>query len=44
MASRLREKYEKDVRGRLRERFGYKNPHQIPKLDKVVKATVMEEK
>lgn len=36
MASRLREKYEKDVRGQLRERFGYKNPHQIPKLDKVV--------
>jgi len=36
VASRLREKYEKDVRGKLRERFGYKNPHQIPKLDKVV--------
>src|SRR5205085_6807292 len=36
MASRLREKYEKDVRGKLRERFGYKNPHQVPKLDKVV--------
>jgi large subunit ribosomal protein L5 len=36
MAARLREKYEKDVRSKLRERFGYKNPHQIPKLDKVV--------
>jgi len=36
MTARLKEKYEKDVRNQLRDRFGYKNPHQIPKLDKVV--------
>jgi len=36
MAARLREKYEKDVRGKLRERFGYTNAHQVPKLEKVV--------
>jgi len=33
---RLREKYEKDVRKQLQERFGYKNANQIPKLEKVV--------
>ena len=36
MTARLREKYEKDVRKQLTERFGYKNPHQVPKLEKVV--------
>jgi large subunit ribosomal protein L5 len=36
MASRLRERYDKDVRKQLQERFGYKNVHQIPKLEKVV--------
>ena len=35
-ATRLREKYEGEVRPALRERFGYKNVHQVPKLDKVV--------
>ena len=34
--NRLREKYTNDVRKRLQERFGYKNVHQIPKLEKVV--------
>jgi len=34
--SRLRERYDGQVRGRLQERFGYKNVHQIPKLEKVV--------
>lgn len=33
---RLREKYDKEVRKQLQERFGYKNVHQIPKLEKVV--------
>jgi large subunit ribosomal protein L5 len=33
---RLREKYEKDVRKQLQDRFGYKNANQIPKLEKVV--------
>ena len=36
MPERLREKYEKDVRKQLQERFGYKNANQIPKLEKVV--------
>ena len=36
MAARLREKYQKDVRKQLQERFGYQNVNQIPKLEKVV--------
>ena len=36
MASRLREKYENDVRNRLQERFAYGNVNEIPKLSKVV--------
>jgi large subunit ribosomal protein L5 len=36
MAARLREKYQTEVRGKLQERFTYKNPMQIPKLEKVV--------
>ena len=36
MAARLKEKYDKEVRNALQERFGYKNVQQIPKLEKVV--------
>jgi len=36
MAARLKEKYQTEVRGKMQERFGYKNPMQVPKLDKVV--------
>jgi large subunit ribosomal protein L5 len=36
MASRLREKYDRDIRSSLTERFGYQNPMQVPKLVKVV--------
>jgi large subunit ribosomal protein L5 len=36
MASRLREKYEKEVRPKLQERFTYKNAMQVPRLEKVV--------
>jgi len=36
MAARLKEKYSKEVRKQLQERFGYKNVNQIPKLEKVV--------
>ncbi len=36
VANRLKEKYDKDVRKQLQERFGYKNVNQIPKLEKVV--------
>ena len=33
---RLKEKYKQHVAPQLKEKFGYKNVHQIPKLDKVV--------
>jgi large subunit ribosomal protein L5 len=36
MAERLKEKYLTTVRPALQERFGYKNPMQVPKLEKVV--------
>jgi large subunit ribosomal protein L5 len=36
MAARLKEKYENEVRKTLQERFNYKNPMQVPKLEKVV--------
>ena len=36
MASRLKQKYDAEVRKQLQERFGYVNVHQIPKLEKVV--------
>lgn len=31
----LKEKYYKEVRQKLLERFNYKNPHQIPKIEKI---------
>jgi large subunit ribosomal protein L5 len=34
--ARLQEYYRDVVRGELQKRFGYRNPMQIPKLDKVV--------
>ena len=36
MPARLRERYEKEVRKALVDRFGYKNPMQVPRLEKVV--------
>ena len=33
---RLKEKYKTQVAPQLKEKFGYKNVHQIPKFDKVV--------
>ncbi|MBV8602757.1 MAG: 50S ribosomal protein L5 [Candidatus Eremiobacteraeota bacterium] len=36
MASRLRERYQGEVRKTLQERFGYKNAMQVPRLEKVV--------
>jgi large subunit ribosomal protein L5 len=36
MAARLKEKYQSEVRGKLQDRFGYRNPMQVPKLEKVV--------
>ena len=40
MASRLQEKYMKEVAPALMEKFGYKNVMEIPKLDKIVINTV----
>ncbi len=34
--ARLKDYYEKEVAGALKEKFGYKNVMQIPKLDKIV--------
>ncbi|MCS7149893.1 MAG: 50S ribosomal protein L5 [Caldimicrobium sp.] len=31
----LRERYHQDVKGRLHEKFKYKNVHQIPKIEKI---------
>jgi large subunit ribosomal protein L5 len=36
MTSRLRERYESQVRKQLQDRFGYENSNQIPKFSKVV--------
>jgi large subunit ribosomal protein L5 len=36
MMNRLKQKYDKEVREQLQERFGYKNVNEIPKLEKVV--------
>ena len=33
---RLRSKYAEQIRERMKEKFGYDNPMQIPRLDKVV--------
>ena len=32
----MRAKYENEVRKALMEKYGYKSPMQIPKLDKIV--------
>ena len=34
--TRLREAYEKEIRATMTEEFGYKNPMEVPKLDKIV--------
>lgn len=36
MVARLREIYDSEIRTSMQEQFGYKNPMQIPRLDKVV--------
>ena len=35
MAARLKERYERDVKPRLIERFGYKSPMQAPRIEKI---------
>ncbi|MEM9368459.1 MAG: 50S ribosomal protein L5 [Planctomycetota bacterium] len=32
---RLQQRYNEEIRAALKEKFGYKNPHQIPRLEKV---------
>ncbi|MEJ5299932.1 MAG: 50S ribosomal protein L5 [Thermodesulforhabdaceae bacterium] len=34
--ARLREVYEKEIRSMLQERFGYKSPMQVPRIEKIV--------
>ncbi len=36
MVPRLKEKYLREVRPALQERFGYRNPMEIPRLEKIV--------
>ena len=36
MASRLQEHYETTIRAALRQEFGYGNPMEVPRLDKIV--------
>ena len=36
MAARLKEKYQTEVRQKLQEQFGIKNPMAVPKIEKVV--------
>lgn len=36
MIPRLREKYEKEIAAAMMQKFGYKSPMQIPKLEKIV--------
>lgn len=36
MSARLREYYDASIRKSMLEQFGYKNPMQVPKLDKIV--------
>lgn len=36
MTSRLKDKYQNEVVGKLTEQFGYENVHEVPKLTKIV--------
>lgn len=36
MATRFNEQYDNVVRAKLKEKFSYKNDHEIPRLDKIV--------
>ena len=36
MSARFQETYSKEVFPKLKERFSYTNPHQVPKLQKIV--------
>ena len=32
---RLKERYEQEIRGRLKDRFGYSSPMQVPRIQKI---------
>lgn len=36
MAARLRTRYSEEIRAQLREEFGYRNDHEVPRLEKIV--------
>ncbi len=36
MATRLKEKYNSEIKDQMVKKFGYKNVHQVPKLEKIV--------
>src|SRR5208337_733004 len=36
MAARLQERYRKEIAPKLSQEFGYKNTHQVPRIEKVV--------
>jgi large subunit ribosomal protein L5 len=36
MATRLREEYDNTIKSALTEQFGYKNPFEVPRLEKIV--------
>ncbi len=36
MATRLKEKYDSEIKDQMVKKFGYKNVHQVPKLEKIV--------
>ncbi|PJB69001.1 MAG: 50S ribosomal protein L5 [Alphaproteobacteria bacterium CG_4_9_14_3_um_filter_47_13] len=36
MQPRFKERYEKELKKRMTEKFGYKNSHAVPRLDKIV--------
>ena len=36
MTPRFKERYEKEIKSALKKQYGYKNDHEIPKLDKIV--------
>ena len=42
--TRLKDRYEKQVRPELMKEFGFKNPMQAPKLDKIVAIKVLPKK
>jgi len=36
MIPRLKEKYDNEIRPALTEKFGFANPHQVPKIEKII--------